>query len=333
MPKVRYEIDPYNRLVINETGRKTLLPRYRKIVDGHFKIDKNNALSYLVKTPVSKDLNMPHHVKLKGEWSLTKNYDLRLSLDKWERETLGDKLTLQGNIVETGKNSLLFAVTTKSKQGTQSTYILKLRGSWLADKYNRLTFSVQKEKGRHDILTFDGAWKLNKNHQIIYTYQKAELVRKSKKIHTLTFKGYWDIKDRARISYVIDINSDSVFNFTTGLGIFKDNYIKYEVGIGLFSRLSQGVILYGKWRIKRNIGLIFDIKYEGGKIHSIGFSAEAKLTDRELLLFKLKKEAGGDIVGRLELRHKILKGEGESFLRLLKSRRESAIMAGAGYRW
>jgi len=330
---LKYEIDPYNRLVIKGTGRKTLLSRYRKVVEGHFKMEKGNVLSYRVKTPVSKNLNIPHHLTLKGEWSLTKDHDLRLTLDKWGRETLGDKLTFKGNIIETGKNSLLFAVTTKSKEGAQSTYILKLQGSWRADKYNRLTFRVEKEKGKYDILTFYGAWKLNKNHEIIYSYQKAHLIRKSTKIHTLRFKGHWDIMDRARISYIIDKNSESAFNFTTGLGLFKDNHVKYEVGIGLFNRVKRNITLYGKWRIKGRIGLVFDVKYENGKVHSIGFTAESKLTDKDTLLFKLMKEINEDAVGRLELKHKILRGNGEAYLRLLRSKRESAFLAGVGGRW
>lgn len=36
MAKVRYETDPHNRLVISESGRKSELPRFRKVLDGRF---------------------------------------------------------------------------------------------------------------------------------------------------------------------------------------------------------------------------------------------------------------------------------------------------------
>ena len=98
MEKVRYEIDPHNRLVIKKTGKKTKLARFRRVLDGRFKTDRINSLTYHIKAPIPQDLNAPHQVKLRGRWSLTKNHDLRLTLDKWRRQTFGDQLTLQGDI-------------------------------------------------------------------------------------------------------------------------------------------------------------------------------------------------------------------------------------------
>ncbi len=346
MQKLRYEIDPHNRLVVKEIVekkkgkiiqfRKTRLTYFRKVLDGRFKVDRNNILSYHIKAPVSRDVTIPHQVKLRGKWSLTKNHDLRLTLGKWGRQTFGDQLTLQGDIIDVNKNSILFAVTTWTKEGVQSMYALKFQGSWQADKNNRLTFRAKKEEGKHDILTLNGIWKINKNHQIIYRYQKAQLIRKLKKIHTLTFKGHWDIKDKTRISYIIDRNTSSVFNFRTGLGLFKDNYIKYEVGIGLSQRpkpIKQTIKLFGKWKIKKNAGLIFEVEYENKKVHAIVFGAEARLTDKDTVSFKLRNDLNKDISASLKLSHKILKGEGEAFIRGLKSKRESAIFAGAARRW
>lgn len=337
MPKVRYELDPHNRLILDKSGGKSDLPKFRKVLDGQFKTDKNNELSYHIKAPFSKDEDIPHQVKLRGKWSLTDNHDLRLTLDKWGRETFGDQITLQGEILDINANSLLFAVTTETKEGTQSTYILNLGGSWKADENNRLSFRIKREKGTHDILTFKGVWEIDKNHQIIYEYEKAELIRKKRKIHTLTFKGYWDIKDRVRISYVLSKDSDSVFRFRASAGIFKENYIKYELGIGQTSRekpVTQTITLFGAWKIKKNVGLMFEVEYENKKVHAMVFGAEATLTDKDTILFKLKNDIENRDIGiHVELSHKILKGDGEAFLRLLKSKRESAIYAGAAWRW
>ena len=146
MEKVRYEVDPHNRLVIKKTGRKTKFPRFRRILDGRFKVARDNTLTYHIKAPIPDDIRAPHQVKLRGKWSLTKNHNLRFTLDKWRRQTFGDQLTLQGDIIDVNKNSLLFAVTTRTKQGAQSIYALKLQGSWQADKNNRLTFRIKKGK-------------------------------------------------------------------------------------------------------------------------------------------------------------------------------------------
>jgi len=196
---------------------------------------------------------------------------------------------------------------------------------------------VKKEDGRYDILSFNGVWEINKAHQIIYQYEKARLIRKKREAHTLIFKGCWDIKDFGRISYLLGKGTDSSFDFKTSACIFKENYIKYELGIGLSDRIDpirRTVTLSGKWNLKKDAGLIFEIEYENKKTKAIIFGANARLTDRDTIAFKLKNDVENkDIGANLELSHKILKGDGEAFLRLLKSNRESAIYAGAAWRW
>jgi len=329
MEKVRYEIDPHNRLV-------ALLPRFRKAIDGKFKIDKKNTLSYRVKAPVPRGANIPHQVKLRGEWSLDKNHDLKLTLDKWGRRTFGDQLTLQGNIIDARKNSLLFAVTTKTKENVRSTYVLNLRGRWQADKNNRLTFRARKEKGRHDILTFGSIWEINKHHRIIYRYKKARLIRKKKKVHTLAFNGYWDIRGKARISYVMDRNTESAFHFRPGIGVFRDGYVKYELGIGLSGRrkpVKKTVTLFGTWKLTKNTGLLFEVKYENRKIRAMAFGAKARLSGGDTVSFSLRNAVNKDIGAQVKLSRKILKGAGEVFLRALKSKRKAAIFVGSGWIW
>ncbi len=337
MQKIRYELDPHNRLILDRSGKKSDFPKFRKVLDGQFKTDKFNNLFYHVKAPLKEDENVPHQIKLKGEWSLTDDYELRLTLEKQGRTTFGDQITLQGEILDVNESSLLFAVTTTTKENTQSTYVLNLGGSWKADAFNRLSFCIKKEEGRYDILTFNGVWEIDKNHQIIYQYEKARLIRKKRLTHTLTFKGYWDIKNALRISYVLDKSTDSAFDFKTSAGIFKEEYIKYELGIGLADRtgpVRRTVTLFGKWNLKKDVGLIFEIEYENRKTKQIVFGADARLTGKDTISLRLKNDMENKDIGvNLELSHKILKGDGEAFLRLLKSNRESAIYAGAAKRW
>lgn len=332
MEKLKYEFDPHNRLTVTNTALRGI----RKVLDGQFKISGNNTLTYHIKAPVSNYIKAPHQVRLKGTWSLTENHQLRLTLDKWRRETFGDQITLQGEILDVQKNSLLFMVTTKTKDNMLSTYILELSGSWQADKHNRLTFKVDKEHGSSDSLAFDGAWEIDKNYQIVYSYQKKRMVRKEKDVHTLTFKGHWDIKDKARLSYVIDSDTASGFDFNTSMGIFKDNYIKYELGIGLSFRsrpVKRAITFLGSWKLDKTTGLVFEVEREGRKIQAIVFGAEAKLTDKSSASFKLRNSLNKEIGAELELSRDIFDGDGKAFLRLLKSKQESAILAGVGWRW
>jgi hypothetical protein len=337
MQKARYEIDPYNRLVVAGSGTKNDFPKFRKVLDGQFKIDGSNNLSYHIKAPLSKSENIPHQVKFKGKWSLTDEHELRLTMDKSGRETFGDRITLQGEILDADEGSLSFAITTKTNTGAQSTYVLNLSGSWKADENNRLSFYVNKENGPHDILAFNGAWQVNKDHQIVYQYEKARLLRKKRESHALILKGYWDIKDRLRISYLLSGSTDSAFNFTATAGIFKEDYIEYKLGIGTVSKAKPSVrtiTLFGEWKLEKDIGLVFEIKYEDGKARAIVFGADARLTDNDTVAFSLKNSIENTDMGvALELSRKILKGDGEAFLRLLGSRGESAIYAGAAWRW
>lgn len=337
MKKVRYEIDPHNRLSLGGSGEKSDLPKFRQVIDGRFRLDENNNLSYRVKAPLTEDGHIPYQIKLKGEWSLTDDHELRLTLNTQGRQTFGDQITLRGEILDVNKGSLLFAVTTTTKDNTRSIYVLNLGGTWKADENNRLSFHVKKEDGRYDILTFDGAWEISKDHQIIYQYEKARLIRKKRETHALVFKGYWDIKDAVRISYLLGRGTDSSFDFKTSAGVFKEDYIEYELGIGLNGRIGpvrRTVTLSGRWNLRKDVGLIFEVNYENNKAKRIVFGADARLTDRDTISFRLRNGTENRDMGvNLELSHKILKGDGEAFLRLLKSNRESAVYAGAAWKW
>ena len=337
MAKLKYTLDPYNRLVLDRRATESGLSKFRKVIDGRFKIGPKNALIYHIKAPLSKKEKLPHQIKLEGKWALTENHDLSVVLDKKGRKTLGDKITLKGKILDVKENALLFAVTTRTEQNMRLTYVLQLGGTWKADKYNRLNFHIKKEKGKHDILIFKGTWDINKSHHIIYTYEKAHLLRKKKKLHTLTFKGYWQVANRSRISYEFSGRSDSVFEFKTRASVFTGNRIKYELGIGVSGRVrpvKRVVTLSGRWKIVKNLGLAFEVKCRGKKPYYMVFGADASLTDNDTISFRLRNDIENKDIGtELKLSRKLLKGDGEAFLKLLRSNPETAVYLGAGLKF
>jgi hypothetical protein len=278
----------------------------------------------------------PHQVKLRGKWALNKNHDLVLTLDKWRRQIPGDELTVQGQIVSANANSISFALTTRSERGLETKDILKLEGRWQADKHNRLTFRVKKGEGRHDTLTFDGIWEVDKKHRIVYRWEKAQLIRKRTLKKSIIFEGHWDIARRNRVSYEISRKAKSTFEFRTDIAVLDKNYIKYRIGIGVSNRkqpIRRVITLFGRWKIKRNVGLLFEIEYEKGKAKAIKFGADAKLTKKDKVEFKLRNEFKQDLGLQLKLSRKLLKGDGEAFLKLLKSKKEYSIYVGAAWRW
>ncbi|MFC1570863.1 hypothetical protein ACFL4E_03670, partial [Candidatus Omnitrophota bacterium] len=293
MEKVRYEVDPFNRLVLNKSSKLGDLTKFRKVVDGRFRVDRNNDLTYHVKAPFSKKENIPHKVRLKGTWRITPEHDLSLTLDKEGTRTLRDKIILKGKILDVKKNSLLFAVTTKRKDNSLLKYTLNLSGVWKADRNNRLTFCAKREKGKHDILTLTGAWEINKTHQVVYSYKKSALTRKRKELHTLAFKGYWSILDKNRIAYSLSKSSDSAFEFKTSAARMTGNMIKCRIGVSLAGRekpLERILKLKGEWRPVKNLGLAFEVKEKNKKLYAMTFGADARVTKEGNVSFRLKSD-------------------------------------------
>ena len=132
-------------------------------------------------------------------------------------------------------------------------------------------------------------------------------------------------------------DAESVFDFKSSIGFFSENYIKYEVGVGLTSRKKETlrtIKLSGKWNFKEDIGLFFEVVYENDIKRAIVFGADAKLTENDTISFRLKNDIEDKDIGiDLELSHDIFKGDGEALLKILASKRESAIYVGAARRW
>ena len=334
--KYRLETDPYNRVVVRSTSNKSGLRRFRKVIDGRFKLDRSNQLTYKLRSPVY-DLDLPHQLTIKGKWSLTKDHDLRLSLDKKGRDTLGDKITLKGQIIDARKNSLLFAVSSKTHDDRPLVYVLELRGVWQADDRNRLTFKVNKERGASDVLTFRNAWEIDRSKRIVYIYEKSSSARKSRKVHSLTFKGHWKTSDISRISYELSSRSDSRFTFATDAAILKGNRIDLQAGVRISKRgkpEERIITLFGKWRLVKDLGLVFEARYKDHKKSSIVFGADARLSGSDSLSFRLRSDKRKDGLGaELSISRKILKSDGEAFLRLLSDGLEHSFYAGAAWKW
>jgi len=293
MTKVRYEVDPHNRLIVAVTGKKSNIPKYRHLADGRFKIGRGNSLTYHIKK--SKDFKSPQQIKFSGNWSLDKRHNLVLTLNRWGNQIAGDKLIIKGKITDVKKNSLLFTVTTKIADNHKQIYILRLSGSCRADKNNRLTFNAEKERGRDDILTLVGIWALNKRGKLIYKYLDK------KKTHTFIFRGRWNITDKFRLSYELEN--------------------------------GKVITISGIWKIDKRKGLLYEVKYKKGRFHAIAFGGTIKLGRKDTLEIRLKDTRGRDLGLNLKLSKAFLKDCGETFIKALVSGKELSISAGVGIIW
>ena len=141
-----------------------------------------------------------------GSWELTPNHELR-----YKSKDQDEEYKLTGTLVAVEPGVLVFSVTERQTDQKIVTSLHKLTGTWKLNLQNQITFEAEKEQGKNDILTFKGAWRVNDNHEILYTYEKTELKTKTKAVRELVFKGHWDISDENKLTYFVGGDSHNAF--------------------------------------------------------------------------------------------------------------------------
>ncbi len=333
MPRSRYSVDKNNRLVIS-TKKKRLRPA------GIFFINKKNQLIYQITEPKiwRKKYNLPNKKVFEGTWQLDKKHKLIFILRKTKKQFAGDRLYFRGQIVDVSSSSIGFAVASQPEKGVEKIRLLKLNGRWQADKFNRLTFLVQKSQATYNTLTLQGAWQV-RNNNLIYRYKTTPLKTKTRIEETLIFKGFWQISNKNRLTYVLDLKNKSYFSFKVHFGSpsirAKARAIKYRVGIGGRGKdfRTRIITLYGAWKIGRKTGLSFEIDYGHKNLKQIRFEVSLNITSRNKVVFGLKSEKGHPLGINISFTRKFLKNNARWFLRLGNMSKNPKIEAGLSLLW
>lgn len=335
MAKIRYEVDPYNRLV--SIDRSLSLPKQRRVLEGRFALGSGNSLEYRVKSPSGDADNNPYQVNLKGRWSLSKNHQAVFTVIRSSGGASGDSFEICGDLIDAKGNALLVSLTTRRDDNTTTTYALELTGSWSVDNNNRLIFKLKRGRDSFDPMVFVAAWQLGVNNEIVYRYEKSQLKTRSKTFNTLILKGAWKLESKNSLNYEIDACPGQSLVFKASLSGCSADRVTYEIGTtasGHVKPRMRTISLFGSWRIKKGVGLYFDVTASSGRVSAISFSAEARITPKDTLLFTITDDIkNSDLRMQLELDRRLLGGDGEAFIRMLTSRNGSAVMIGAGFRW
>lgn len=288
-PKVLYEVDPHNRLILKRAGARSNVKRFRKVLYGRFKIDKKNSLSYEVSK--SSATRTPQKIKFSGNYFLDKKHNLIYTLSKWNDQYRGNRLRMRTKIIDANANEIVFFL---------GKGVVKLHGAWQADKNNRLTFGVERERDKKDTLSLSNAWKINKNNEIVYTG--------TRNAHNILLKGSWRIRDRYRLSYILDRRISSGFDFRTSLGQIvprgKKTYIKFDVAIDISKRK----------RLTRKI--VFGCKFKLGK-------------GKKIILEAAPRKRGV----KLKITKELLDRKGVLYIESYLKDREKYLGGGIGFRW
>ena len=325
---------------IDSCGRLNIQRKHERVVcDGNFNIDAKNRLIYLFNEPDvwRRKYGLGPEVRFEGKWRIDNECNLELALGRKEEgpASLGS-LKLKSKIISLDNDTLTFEVHSRDRGGNSHIRLIKLSGGWQADECNRLTFTVQKKTP--DVLTFEGAWQVNKNQQITYEYEKTGLKSGAKAVQTLVFTGFWNISEKNRLTYILSDSSRSRFDFRVQAGspsmYPQTGKIKYLLGAGVRQEVrprAKVVYLYGAWKFSRSGGLSFEMDYGQGQIRVIEFGAQVRLNKQDEIVFALANKKEDPLGISVTFTHQFLKSSGaEAFLRLKAgSRTGSGIDIGA----
>lgn len=332
--KYKYSLNNKNQLFIKTQKHKAPIP-----VRGAFSLDKENRLIYWLNEPVSwrRKYNLPSKVSFTGNWRLNPNYDLELNLDETGSQYRQERLIFKGEIISSDRDALIFEIISQDNHGLDQIRLLKFSGSWQADEFNRIIFLIKK-KTAPDVITFEGAWRINKNQQITYIYEKTDLKRKTRLSHAMTFEGFWEITNRERLTYILSRSSGSYFDFRVQIESPNlhpgEGLIKYRIGIGLRKdKPSQTrlIYLYGTWKFSHKAGLVFQMDYGKSRFRDIEFGTNFYLHKKDEIIFLLANKKNEPLGLSISFTHRFLKeNDAETFLRLkdILHRKEAVIEAG-----
>jgi len=271
--------------------------------------------------------------RLKGRWEISPNHEIR-----YKSRDLDEEITFRGSLIAAEPDALVVSFAQSQRDQKVERRLARLARGWRLDSKNRIVFEVEKEGGKKDALTFQGGWQIGKSNEIIYTYEQRDLRSKQQITRKLVFKGSWDISDDHRLTYWLSADSDSAFRFRgtfqTKSILAKKGEIRYQAGVEVNGKHKiQEIILFGKWKLSRNLELSFEIEYQDGQKKAITFGGEYALSKDSRIAVSLKSREGDPLGIEVILTKDFFGKDGQTFVRLVKSVQEQRTEAGVMLRW
>lgn len=330
-PKLRYSTDNSNRLVITKDKR-------RYPIEGEFRIEKNSlAFEPSRKSVFAKELDLPQKISFEGKWRITDNKDLKLILIETDNQVEDDELEIRGGIISAEDDAIIFQMHCLKEPDTDAIRLFRLGGRWQADELNQLTFIVTRDV-TEDLLRFSGSWQIGKSQEIVYAYEKEDLIRKTRTQEQITFRGYWHISSNNRLAYIVDFKNGSLFEFKVRMEspdlIGKRGEIRYRISIGVKeSAKEKAFSLFGTWKVSRINRISFEMDYGDGKIKAIAFGASVSLNRDNEFVFELKDRKDKDLNISVQFNKRFFKDNAILFARLNRLEEELRVEAGLKVRW
>lgn len=295
-----------------------------------------------------------------GKWELSPKHELTYRERRRGTASCAADVSFKAALVAAEPDALVVSVTVKEDEKRTVTGLVKLAGKWALDEKNRITFSVKKTFDRYDTLTFQGAWEVNKSHEVVYAFASKQVLsgsgkrrrRITKVKQELVFKGEWQFFEKNKLTYQIGADSGSAFHFRgtfeTKSILAKEGAIRYQAGVeyktawGARKRLTRTIVLFGKWKLSDDLALSYEIEYANGRrsemrvgadmaMPGIGGPLGRVLPDRVSagLVSQTGKPLGLEIV----LSKEFFDGNAQFFVRFAQTAQESRGEVGVRMGW
>ncbi|MCD6539962.1 MAG: hypothetical protein J7K37_04595 [Candidatus Omnitrophica bacterium] len=273
-----------NQLLFRDSNNKKIL------LKGRFKVNKGGDLTYLFDRRSSyKRFGLARRIRFRGRWRLDENHNLVLEVGKQYRSLGLRRLILHTEFIDHTRDGLIFTLKRKISPRRERIEILRLKGKFSTDRFNRIIFKIENKAS--GVLVFRGAWRVNRDNQIIYNYENL----KSKKKIFFVLKGFWQILEKNKLAYVLEAVPKQVLIFRAHLQTLnlypKKGRLKYRVGIGFGKKRRERIVLfYGEIKFFRRGDLFFEFK--SGLRRKVKLGINVNLTKKRKLRVSFYRENG-----------------------------------------
>lgn len=269
-----------------------------------------------------------------GVWRLTPAHELEFRR-RGTRHAPEDTIILRGELIDADAAGVSWRVTGQSIAQDLIGQTVRLQGRWQADARNRLTLLVEREGGRTDRLTLQGAWALGPHHEIRYRFRRPGRGRPEQ---TITFSGAWELTARRQLTYVLDVDRESAFRFRGALQtpsiLAKEGELRYQLGMEVAGRRRlKTIALFGTWKISRTLGLTFEIPMTDGRLGTMTFGASWAAGPGGTVTASLTARNGDPLGVDVVVAKTFWREQAEAFVRVRRAVDETAVEAGVRGRW
>ncbi|HTL71558.1 MAG TPA: hypothetical protein VL404_09745 [Candidatus Eisenbacteria bacterium] len=258
-----------------------------------------------------------------GRWPLKRAGEIALG-----RAGLDETASLNVRLIAAEPDALVLGVAQAQAGQRVVARTARVSGKWRVDSRNRLLFFAEKGKGRGRTVSFGAGWELDGANEITIEAGRGERV---------TLRGRWELDGPRTLVYSLEGGSAELrFRgaFQTKSILAKDGEIRWQLGAETAARRGgRSIGLFGKWKLRRDLGLDFEWERGARGAARLSFGASYNVGDRRGLAVGLVSRRGEPLGTEVVFTRDFERRSGGLFARLEKNAREALVEGGVSLKW